>query len=44
VVAPDSRFTSTLANVPNVAADFEDARGVPIAAIIFGRGTRTGSR
>jgi len=24
---PNSRFTSTLADVPNVAADFEDARG-----------------
>jgi phosphoenolpyruvate carboxykinase (GTP) len=33
---PNSRFTTTLANVPNIAPDFEDARGVPIDAIIFG--------
>ncbi|HWM75264.1 MAG TPA: phosphoenolpyruvate carboxykinase domain-containing protein, partial [Nocardioides sp.] len=33
---PNSRFTTTLANVPNVAQDFEDPRGVPIDAIIFG--------
>jgi phosphoenolpyruvate carboxykinase (GTP) len=33
---PNSRFTTTLANVPNVAVDFEDPRGVPIDAIIFG--------
>jgi len=33
---PNSRFTTTLANVPNVAADFEDPRGVPIDGIIFG--------
>ena len=33
---PNSRFTTTLANVPNVAEDFEDPRGVPIDAIIFG--------
>ena len=29
---PNSRFTTTLANVPNVAADFEDPAGVPIDA------------
>ncbi|MCW2813446.1 MAG: phosphoenolpyruvate carboxykinase, partial [Nocardioides sp.] len=33
---PNSRFTTTLANVPNVAKDFEEPAGVPIDAIIFG--------
>lgn len=33
---PNSRFTTTLANVPNVAPDFECPEGVPIDAIIFG--------
>lgn len=33
---PNSRFTTTLANVPNVAEDFEDPRGVKIDAVIFG--------
>ncbi|QDH10577.1 phosphoenolpyruvate carboxykinase (GTP) [Nocardioides dongxiaopingii] len=33
---PNSRFTTTLANVPNVAADFEEPAGVPVDAIIFG--------
>jgi len=33
---PNSRFTTTLARVPNVAEDFEDPQGVPIDAIIFG--------
>lgn len=33
---PNSRFTTTLANVPNVAEDFEDPKGVAIDAIIFG--------
>ena len=33
---PNSRFTTTLANVPNVAPDFDDPKGVPIDAIIFG--------
>jgi phosphoenolpyruvate carboxykinase (GTP) len=37
---PNSRFTTTLANVPNVAADFDTPRGVPIDAIIFGGRTR----
>ena len=33
---PNSRFTTTLANVPNVAPDFDDPAGVPIDGIIFG--------
>ena len=37
---PNSRFTTTLANVPNVADDFEDPQGVAIDAIIFGGRTR----
>ena len=37
---PNSRFTTTLANVPNVAQDFEDPKGVPIDGIIFGGRTR----
>jgi phosphoenolpyruvate carboxykinase (GTP) len=37
---PNSRFTTTLTNVPNIAADFENPRGVPIDAIIFGGRTR----
>lgn len=37
---PNSRFTTTLANVPNVAGDFDDPRGVPIDGIIFGGRTR----
>jgi phosphoenolpyruvate carboxykinase (GTP) len=37
---PNSRFTTTLANVPNVAGSFEDPRGVPIDGIIFGGRTR----
>ncbi|HZR49415.1 MAG TPA: phosphoenolpyruvate carboxykinase (GTP) [Streptosporangiaceae bacterium] len=37
---PNSRFTTTLANVPNVAPDFDEAKGVPIDAIIFGGRTR----
>jgi phosphoenolpyruvate carboxykinase (GTP) len=37
---PNSRFTTTLANVPNIATDFDNPRGVPIDAIIFGGRTR----
>jgi phosphoenolpyruvate carboxykinase (GTP) len=37
---PNSRFTTTLANVPNIATDFADPKGVPIDAIIFGGRTR----
>ena len=37
---PNSRFTTTLANVPNVAEDFEDPAGVEIHGIIFGGRTR----
>jgi phosphoenolpyruvate carboxykinase (GTP) len=37
---PNSRFTTTLANVPNIAADFAGSQGVPIDAIIFGGRTR----
>ena len=37
---PNSRFTTTLANVPNIAGDFENPKGVPIDAVIFGGRTR----
>jgi phosphoenolpyruvate carboxykinase (GTP) len=37
---PNSRFTTTLANVPNIADDFTVAKGVPVDAIIFGGRTR----
>jgi phosphoenolpyruvate carboxykinase (GTP) len=37
---PNSRFTTTLANVPNVASDYADPKGVAIDAIIFGGRTR----
>jgi phosphoenolpyruvate carboxykinase (GTP) len=33
---PNSRFTTQLRNVPTVAEDFDDPRGVPVDAIIFG--------
>jgi phosphoenolpyruvate carboxykinase (GTP) len=33
---PNSRFTTALANVPNLAADASDPAGVPVDAIIFG--------
>ena len=37
---PNSRFTTTLANVPNVASDYAKPQGVPIDGIIFGGRTR----
>jgi phosphoenolpyruvate carboxykinase (GTP) len=37
---PNSRFTTTLDNVPNIAEDYNAAPGVPIDAIIFGGRTR----
>ena len=37
---PNSRFTTTLARVPNIAPDYDAAAGVPIDAIIFGGRTR----
>jgi phosphoenolpyruvate carboxykinase (GTP) len=37
---PNSRFTTTLDNVPNIAPDYNSPRGVPIDAIIFGGRTR----
>jgi phosphoenolpyruvate carboxykinase (GTP) len=33
---PNSRFTTALVNVPNLADDYDDPRGVPIDGIIFG--------
>ncbi len=33
---PNSRFTTTLANVPNLSPDSNNPKGVPIDAIIFG--------
>lgn len=33
---PNSRFTTTLVNVPNIAEDFDSPQGVPIDGIIFG--------
>jgi phosphoenolpyruvate carboxykinase (GTP) len=37
---PNSRFTTTLAKVPNIAPDFENPKGVPVDGIIFGGRTR----
>jgi phosphoenolpyruvate carboxykinase (GTP) len=37
---PNSRFTTSLANVPNLARDYDNPKGVPIDAIIFGGRTR----
>ena len=33
---PNSRFTTQLGNVPNVASDYDDPRGIEIHGIIFG--------
>ncbi len=33
---PNSRFTTTLANVPNLSPDSNNPKGVPIDAVIFG--------
>ena len=33
---PNSRFTTALANVPNISPDVDRAAGVPVDAIIFG--------
>jgi phosphoenolpyruvate carboxykinase (GTP) len=37
---PNSRFTTTLANVPNLAPDYDNPAGIPIDGIIFGGRTR----
>ncbi len=37
---PNSRFTTSLTNVPNIAPDFNSPKGVPVDAIIFGGRTR----
>jgi phosphoenolpyruvate carboxykinase (GTP) len=37
---PNSRFTTSLSKVPNIAPDFQKSKGVPIDAIIFGGRTR----
>lgn len=37
---PNSRFTTQLGNVPNIASDYEDPQGVEIHGIIFGGRTR----
>jgi phosphoenolpyruvate carboxykinase (GTP) len=33
---PNSRFTTALTNVPNIAPDYNESKGVPVDAIIFG--------
>jgi phosphoenolpyruvate carboxykinase (GTP) len=37
---PNSRFTTSIANVPNAADDYNDPAGVTVDAIIFGGRTR----
>ncbi len=37
---PNSRFTTTLDNVPNIAPDYNSPKGVPVDGIIFGGRTR----
>ncbi|HWU32782.1 MAG TPA: phosphoenolpyruvate carboxykinase (GTP) [Marmoricola sp.] len=37
---PNSRFTTNLKNVPNVAGDYDDPAGVEIHGVIFGGRTR----
>lgn len=37
---PNSRFATTMSNVPNVSVDYNEPEGVPIDAIIFGGRTR----
>ncbi|SFB92867.1 phosphoenolpyruvate carboxykinase (GTP) [Nocardioides terrae] len=37
---PNSRFTASLSQVPNIAADYDDPKGVPVDVIIFGGRTR----
>lgn len=37
---PNSRFTTTMENIPNAAPDYNDPKGVPIDGIIFGGRTR----
>ena len=37
---PNSRFTTQLDNVPNIAVDYNEPQGVPIDGIIFGGRTR----
>lgn len=37
---PNSRFTTTMANVSNLASDYNDPKGVPVDAVIFGGRTR----